>query len=424
MSSKSEKEQALFNFIDDNKFLPVQGSKEWLAARSNSIGGSEISTILNLNPYQNITKLIKQKIGLTEFKKSAPLWFGNIFEYILQQYTENIFDTTVYETGSIQYTKSDLIKYSPDGMSIINIDKLKKIISQKDIENIINPKSKFDNNLERNNKELLILFEFKNPYMRVIKQNEIPVYYKPQPELGLEVIDICEASIFIEAVFRFSSFNDIISNNNKYNTRYHFDRVRYTNTPLAFGAYTLYYEKDNTSERLSIILNEIFHYIQNNHVNKYDISNFTDKKIINSIMENIIDFKDIKIKYHNILVNEEIGEDEFVNEEPIVNDDMSYFKKYANKNKITKPKNKDIFNDQILENKENIKKDDKLVYLGYMGFKMFNINIQPVYKTDIINDNILNKIQTVVDIIKQCNDCKNKTEQKNIIDIASKSKVY
>ena len=68
--------------------------------------------------------------------------------------------------------------------------------------------------------------------MRVIKQNEIPIYYKPQPELGLEVIDICEASIFIEAIFRFCSMNDIISLNYKYNIRYHYDKIKYNNNLL------------------------------------------------------------------------------------------------------------------------------------------------------------------------------------------------
>ena len=74
----SYKELVLQNFIESNKFLPKQGSKEWLDSRLDTIGGSEISTIIGLNPYQNIKKLIMQKLGITKFVKSAPLWFGNI----------------------------------------------------------------------------------------------------------------------------------------------------------------------------------------------------------------------------------------------------------------------------------------------------------------------------------------------------------
>ena len=121
----SEKLKILHNFLNKHKYLPVQGSQEWLRSRTETIGGSEISTILGLNPYQSIKQLIKQKIGLTTFKKAPPLWFGNIFEYILQQYTEILFDTHIYETGSIPYENSNLIKYSPDGLSVIQNNKLK-----------------------------------------------------------------------------------------------------------------------------------------------------------------------------------------------------------------------------------------------------------------------------------------------------------
>ena len=112
---QSIKKRALNEFLEENKYLPTQGSQEWLNSRSETIGGSEISTILNINKYQTIKQLIEQKTNISFFKKAAPLWFGNIFEYILQQYTEILYDTKIYETGSIPYKKSKLIKYSPDG---------------------------------------------------------------------------------------------------------------------------------------------------------------------------------------------------------------------------------------------------------------------------------------------------------------------
>ena len=133
----SYKELVLKKFIESNKFLPKQGSKEWLDSRLETIGGSEISTIMGLNPYQNIKKLIMQKLGITNFVKSAPLWFGNILEYPLQKYTELIFNTTIYETGSIPFKKSKYIKYSPDGIAVINKNKLRKIFKNIDIILII-----------------------------------------------------------------------------------------------------------------------------------------------------------------------------------------------------------------------------------------------------------------------------------------------
>lgn len=381
MSSKLE---ILNQFLDNYKYLPIQGSEEWLKSRSETIGGSEISTIMGLNPYQNIKQLIKQKVGLSSFKKSAPLWFGNIFEYILQQYTEIVFDTKIYETGSIPFDKFNLIKYSPDGLAIINKEKLKNIIP----ENILS----YDESLE-----MIILFEFKNPYMRVLKKNEIPIYYINQPKLGMEVIDMCEASIFIESVFRFSSINDILNLNNKYNTRYHFDKNRYTNMPLAFGAFSVYYCKDNNNDSLINLLNDINHYLHNFGNDFENLSEITDKYIINKIMENIIDFKDLKIVYHDICINNNYND----------NDDLFSFNKYNNIHKFTLNLNK--IKDEIIQNDNN-------EYLGYFGFKMFDINIQPIIKDRIINNDIKNKIINVIDTIKNCNNEKDNAIKKKIID--------
>ncbi len=405
----SKKKQVLLEFIELNKFLPEQGSKEWLASRLETIGGSEIATILGLNPYQTIRKLINQKIGLTKFSKAAPLWFGNIMEYTLQQYTEIIFDTKIYETGSIQYEKSKFIKYSPDGISVINKNKLSKglnILSDNDFLNLINPRSNFDNEHDDYKDELLILFEFKNPYMRVLKSNEIPVYYKPQPQLGLEVIDICEVSIFIESVFRFCSFNDIILQNNKYNTRYHYDKIRYINKPIAFSAFSLYYDKNNYNQEFNNLLSNIMHYLQNNDIHKYDTSNISEYKIINAIMENIVDHKDIKIIYHDMYINNKADYDK-------EKKDLYYFDKYNNINK---------FKSEVKRKKKDIKSNKNNVYLGCFCYKMFNINIQPIFKSDILSEDLLKKVEKVINIIKHCNNLDDNNEKKIIINQAHKNK--
>lgn len=402
--SNSKKKQILLEFIELNKFLPEQGSVEWLESRLETIGGSEISTILGLNPYQTIKNLINQKIGLTKFSKAPPLWFGNIMEYTLQQYTEIIFDTKIYETGSIQYEKSKFIKYSPDGISVINKTKLKRFLKEEDFINLINPKSKFDNDHDDYKDEFLTLFEFKNPYMRALKQNEIPVYYKPQPQLGLEVINICEVSIFIESVFRFCSYNDIILQNNKYNIRYHYDKIKYVNKPIAYSAFSLYYDKNNHNQKFNNLLSDITHFLQNNHIHKYDISNITDYKIINAIMENIVDNKDIKIIYHNMYINNESDYNEN-------NKDLYYFDKCNNVNK---------FRNEVKNMKKSIKTNKDNVYLGCFCYKMFNINIQPVFKSNILSNDLLEKVEKVVNIIKHCNNLDNDDEKKTIINKAHK----
>lgn len=395
---KSVKKRALIDFLELNKHLPEQGSIEWLKSRTETIGGSEISTILNINKYQTIKQLIMQKTGLTTFKKAAPLWFGNIFEYILQQYVEKLYDTKIYETGSIPYKKSKLIKYSPDGLAIIKTSKLQNIFNNNDLENKIYKCSKF-NNIEdiHNKKELLILFEFKNPFMRVIKPNEIPIYYINQPKLGMEVIDICEASIFIESIFRFCSYDDIIKLNNRYNTYYHFDKIRYNNTPLCYGSFSLYYEKNNNSEHLQNIINKLIDYIHNNNIHEYDLSAIKDKTIINSIMENIIDYKDLKIIYHDLCINNNIYDD--------IN---SYnFHKYNNIHK---------FKYNIKKTKNKILEDNNLEYFGIMSFKMLNININPIFKSNPLKDGVLEKVEKIINVIKKCNEVNNVQDKKKIID--------
>jgi hypothetical protein len=413
---KSRKEIVLYNFLENNKNLPKQGSNEWLKARLETIGGSEISTVLGLNPYQNIKQLIKQKIGLTSFKKSAPLWFGNLFENILQNYTEKIFNTKVYETGSISNDKTNLIKYSPDGLSIINKNNLLKVFPNLDIDQI-NSTSIFNNSSYKYNKDLLVLFEFKNPFMRVIKKNTIPTYYINQPVLGMEIIDICEFSIFIESVFRFCSFLDIIDLNNKYNTRYHYDKIRYSNMPLAFGCFSLYYEiTQNTNSEFNNLLNDINHYLYNSNIDHDDLSNISDKKIVNRILENIIDFKDIKIIYHDICINDnnDNNKDNCNNEDNCnsiylknIDPDINYFNKYNNINK---------FLSDIHKNKELISNNKQYQYLGIMSFKMFDINIQPIYKKQILTNPLLDKLQKLINVIKLCNETNDTAKQKKIID--------
>lgn len=407
----NSKKKVLDEFLFKFKDLPAQSSKEWLKSRSETIGGSEISTILGLNPYQKVKQLIEQKTGLTTFKKSAALWHGNIFEPILQLYTEKIFDTKVYETGSLPYEKSNLIKYSPDGLAIIKLNKLKKYLKGYNLEDQIYNKSLFNKN-EKN--ELLVLLEFKNPYMRILKE-DIPVYYVPQPRLGMQVIDIAEVSIFIESVFRFCSYSDIINLNNKYNRFYHFDRVPYINTPICYGTFSLYYKKDNNSTELANILFLIEEYFKsnnynkeynlgNNILNKYDLSKIKTKDIINKVMENIIDYKDIKVIYHNIYIND--PEYHKSNELDVDNNDLYYFNTYNNNLN---------FNKEIHKIKNDIESDSENIYMGIMSYKMFDINIKPVFKNNPLTNEVLKKIEKVVDIIKKCNledDIQNK---KNII---------
>ncbi len=55
--------------------------EEWLAYRSNGIGGSDIASILGLNPYKCATEVFYEKIGLHESRETnMAMFMGNYFE--------------------------------------------------------------------------------------------------------------------------------------------------------------------------------------------------------------------------------------------------------------------------------------------------------------------------------------------------------
>ena len=114
-------------------------------------------------------------------------------------------------------------------------------------------------------------------------------------------------------------------------------------------------------------------------------------------MENIIDFKDLKIIYHDICVNENIYDSQ----------NLYRFHKYNNINKYLQ---------NISNTKNKILSDPNLEYLGIFSFKMFDINIQPIFKTKLLNNELLDKIDKVINIIKECNLIENNEIKKKIID--------
>lgn len=95
------------------------------------------------------------------------------------------------------------------------------------------------------------------------------------------------------------------------------------------------------------------------------------------------------------------------------NKDLYYFDKYNNINK---------FKAEIKRKKKEIKNSEKYIYLGCFCYKMFNINIQPVFKSDILNKDLLEKVEKIVNIIKKCNNLNNENEKKTIINEAHKNK--
>jgi len=58
---------------------------EWLAFRSGGLGGSEIGTLMGVNPWKSAIELFYQKVGLFESKVdyNTPMFMGNILEPVV-----------------------------------------------------------------------------------------------------------------------------------------------------------------------------------------------------------------------------------------------------------------------------------------------------------------------------------------------------
>lgn len=330
----------LSNFLIKHSNLPKQGSAEWLHQRKFTVGGSQIATIMGINKYENIKQFILSKTSKSSFKKAPPLWFGTLMEPCIEQYVSAIYNTTTYETGSLPCEFNNRLSYSPDGLAVVD----KQILKQLAKKNILHDFQ--EDNLPN---DVIVLFEFKSPYMRVIQKGSIPEYYLPQPLMGMEIIDIAHMSIFIECVFRFASINDL--RNEKY-SRYHFDRER-PGKMIGFSGISLYWI--DTPEDFGT----------------YDLSSITDKKIINEILEKSIDFGNIKLEY-----------------KPLV---------------LKQKSDTDVFNEYLY--KEYVKLDShKENYIGTITYKLFDVNNVAVAKQKILTEELLMKIDTTFERIKTVNE--------------------
>ncbi len=96
------------------------GSADWHEARAYSLGGSEIGTIMGLNPWESAYALWAKKTGKIE---NPPLtnWavrFGQAFEApILQLWAEEHPDYEVFTTGTYQACDYDYLHANPDALA-------------------------------------------------------------------------------------------------------------------------------------------------------------------------------------------------------------------------------------------------------------------------------------------------------------------
>ncbi len=183
-----ELQKKIDEFVNSAGSAPAQKSKEWYLLKSKTIGGSEIATILGINPFRKVKALIAEKIGLDEngFNGNIATRWGTTFESVTREWTQKVLlmDENIQETGSLEGV-IERQRYSPDGLGVVRL---------------VNENDKFD--------YYVVLFEFKSP-LRSLPDGKIPKYYVPQIQTGMLTIPMVELSIFVNNCYRKCQFKDI-----------------------------------------------------------------------------------------------------------------------------------------------------------------------------------------------------------------------
>lgn len=144
-----------------SKDYAAQRSEEWLALRGNMLTASDLATALGVNPYEKPDDLILKKCGHKKFDGNQATFHGNKYEDEARDIYCERYGEVCHEIGLYPHPQYKWLGGSPDGLT-----------------------------------ESGKLVEIKCPLRRKITP-EVPVYYMPQIQLLLEILNLEEA-VFIQ----------------------------------------------------------------------------------------------------------------------------------------------------------------------------------------------------------------------------------
>ncbi len=219
-------ESQLLKLKEENKELPRQGSDEWRKLREDSIGGSEIASLLGINPFKSAKQLVKDKAGIGfSFTGNTATRWGKLFEYVTREIVKLICVNNIIHEFSSLAGCIDGHRFSPDGlMQLIN--------------------------------GIILLLEFKSP-LNSIPDGKIPKYYLPQVKMGLSNIPFAKRGLFVNNMFRICSKPEM-KIAGAYNTRFHASDVKKMYIPdaeLARG-YIMFYVSSECAKEITRLSRE------------------------------------------------------------------------------------------------------------------------------------------------------------------------
>lgn len=322
----------------------------WNDAKMRTIGGSSIATIMGINPFSNIYRLISDKVGITEFPRQIATQWGNLFEDLIKSYVEMDKNCIIHGSDIYVHGPSHLpgTSYSPDGLTVLDLG----------------------------NGPEITLVEFKCPYSR-IPNGTPPKYYVPQVKMGMEILKIPTTGLFIEAVFRRCSWEDL-------GPSPIYDRALVSkgagNNTLAYGLIGFY-----TTANLNFDLiryNEFFIEPGNNS-NDYmcnDLGN-CPPQLFREIMDHV-DRELIKIHYGPV---HKTSDDINTNVTELISSDVSVFTELC--------------------------KSSNYINIGVLPWKLFRVDYHIIQKEDDYVAPWLEKINEVIGIVDRCNNAEHHNDK-------------
>ena len=172
------------NFLKSRSTGLKQKSADWVNARNDIIGASEVSTLTGKSPFETPRTLLRKKIQPPAMHDNVACAWGNLFEPIARKYFEKKHSVSVFgHTVSLNLAENvplfGKITCRPDGYFL-------------------------------NSDNELVLLEFKCPFKREIAKNRIPSYYSDQIQTGLALSgESVNKGLFVDNYFRICSLKQI-----------------------------------------------------------------------------------------------------------------------------------------------------------------------------------------------------------------------
>lgn len=349
--------------------LPKQGSPEWLELRKTRFGGSEIEKVIN----NQISSLIKDKIYGSSFKGNAATQHGKLFEQVGARIIEMMYETKIYEFGSIPNDLHDGFSYSPDGLCVV----------------------------KRKDKFYVVLIEIKSPFSTKPDQ-KIPKKYIPQVMSGLAHFKDVSFGIFANVVYRVCTKEQL--DTDEYNKQHHdrddgcYDDVE----PNGIGFFKLY-KTDRCADEY-----EYYQYLLNKPKPKY--IEFTDSEVEEVPVKNSFAFVESDSELVGSSDPMDFGESDIKRILYMIDQGMIYATigdVYLNKNftNIKSDHFRSIKNCAALVYNSIIDTEEfeieNVSYLGNLCFKIFECDLIKVKKDSNYINNFSDKLKTATDLLRK-----------------------